>query len=161
MIPGQERCKYIPLNHCYSCEYIVFESLTVMWITNQASTPVSMLWSKGHKNGNFRWRNSTCYIKITSPALQMKTVLFYLTFFTKPVWSGVDTNNLWAQASVCSTTSSSLTILLSPQGSELRTSRDTVSSVQSLSRVQLFAIPWTAALQASLSITNSRNLLIE
>ena len=33
------------------------------------------------------------------------------------------------------------------------------SSVQSLSRVQLFATPWTAACQASLSITNSRNLL--
>ena len=30
-----------------------------------------------------------------------------------------------------------------------------VSSVQSLSRVQLFATPWTAARQASLSITNS------
>ena len=34
-----------------------------------------------------------------------------------------------------------------------------VSSVQSLSCVQLFAIPWTAAHQASLSITNSRSLL--
>ena len=33
------------------------------------------------------------------------------------------------------------------------------SSVQSLSCVQLFATPWTAALQASLSITNSWNLL--
>ena len=32
------------------------------------------------------------------------------------------------------------------------------SSVQSLSGVQLFATPWTAALQASLSITNSRSL---
>ena len=32
------------------------------------------------------------------------------------------------------------------------------SSVQSLSCVRLFAIPWTAALQASLSITNSRSL---
>ena len=31
------------------------------------------------------------------------------------------------------------------------------SSVQSLSRVRLFAIPWTAALQASLSITNCRS----
>ena len=31
-------------------------------------------------------------------------------------------------------------------------------SVQSLSRVQLFATPWTAARQASLSITNSRSL---
>ena len=37
---------------------------------------------------------------------------------------------------------------------------DTIlSSVQSLSRVLLFASPQTAALQASLSITNSRNLL--
>ena len=33
------------------------------------------------------------------------------------------------------------------------------SSVQLLSRVQLFATPWTAAHQASLSITNSRSLL--
>ena len=33
------------------------------------------------------------------------------------------------------------------------------SSVQSLSRVQLSAIPWTAARQASLSITNSHSLL--
>ena len=33
------------------------------------------------------------------------------------------------------------------------------SSVQSLSRVQLFATPWTAAHQASLSITNSWSLL--
>ena len=32
-------------------------------------------------------------------------------------------------------------------------------SVQSLSRVQLFATPWTAARQASLSITNSQSLL--
>ena len=34
-----------------------------------------------------------------------------------------------------------------------------VSSVQSLSRVQLFATPWTAARQASLSITSSQTLL--
>ena len=33
------------------------------------------------------------------------------------------------------------------------------SSVQLLSRVQLFATPWIAALQASLSITNSRSSL--
>jgi len=33
------------------------------------------------------------------------------------------------------------------------------SSVPLLSHVQLFAIPWTAAHQASLSITNSRSLL--
>ena len=34
-----------------------------------------------------------------------------------------------------------------------------LSSLQSLSHVQLFATPWTAAGQASLSITNSRSLL--
>ena len=33
------------------------------------------------------------------------------------------------------------------------------SSVQSLSRVQLFVTPWTAECQVSLSITNSRSLL--
>ena len=33
------------------------------------------------------------------------------------------------------------------------------SSVQSLSCVRLFETPWTAARQASLSITNSRSLL--
>ena len=36
---------------------------------------------------------------------------------------------------------------------------DSISSVQSLSRVQLFAIPWTAAHQAFLSITNCQSLL--
>ena len=36
---------------------------------------------------------------------------------------------------------------------------DSFSSVQSLSRVWLFATPWTAARQASLSITSSQNLL--
>ena len=34
-----------------------------------------------------------------------------------------------------------------------------ISSLQSLSRVQLFATPWTAACQASLSITKSWSLL--
>ena len=34
-----------------------------------------------------------------------------------------------------------------------------LSSVQALSQLQLFVIPWTAACQASLSITNSRSLL--
>ena len=34
-----------------------------------------------------------------------------------------------------------------------------ISSVQSLSHVQLFATPWIAACQASLSITNSRSSL--
>ena len=35
----------------------------------------------------------------------------------------------------------------------------TLSSVQSLSHIRLFATPWTAAHRASLSISNSRSLL--
>ena len=38
-------------------------------------------------------------------------------------------------------------------------SSSSISSVQSLSPVQVFEIPWTVAHQASLSITNSRSLL--
>ena len=40
----------------------------------------------------------------------------------------------------------------------LRAPIHAVQSVQSLSRVRLFATPWTAARQGSLSITNSRSL---
>ena len=39
------------------------------------------------------------------------------------------------------------------------TEKETITSVQVLSHIQLFATPWTAACQASLSITNSRSLL--
>ena len=42
-------------------------------------------------------------------------------------------------------------------GSQL--GQEYLSSVQSLSRVRLIATPWTIAHQASLSITNSQNLL--
>ena len=42
---------------------------------------------------------------------------------------------------------------------ESPTSEGLISSVQSLSHVQLFATPWTAARKASLSITNSWSLL--
>ena len=38
-------------------------------------------------------------------------------------------------------------------------SSDQFSSVQSLSHIQIFVTPWTAALQAPLSITNSQSLL--
>ena len=41
----------------------------------------------------------------------------------------------------------------------MKVSQIIFSSVQSLSRVQLFATPWIAARQASLSITNSRSSL--
>ena len=42
---------------------------------------------------------------------------------------------------------------------EIRWNPSQVSSVQSLSSVQLFATPWSAAHQASLSITNTWSLL--
>ena len=44
-------------------------------------------------------------------------------------------------------------------GCKCWTIKKAVVIVQSLSRVQLFATPWTAARQASLSITNSRSSL--
>ena len=46
----------------------------------------------------------------------------------------------------------------SPDSYIMLTKINRFSSVQSLSRVRLFATPWTAACQASLSITNSRSL---
>ena len=46
-----------------------------------------------------------------------------------------------------------------PASLEFITSATTFSSVQSLSHVRLFATPWIAARQASLSITNSRSSL--
>ena len=47
----------------------------------------------------------------------------------------------------------------SPRLSSLVSYTPHLSSVQSLSRVRLFATPWIAARQASLSITNSRSSL--
>ena len=47
--------------------------------------------------------------------------------------------------------------VLQPMG--LQRVRHDFSSVQSLSHVQLFTIPWTAARQVSLCITNSQSLL--
>ena len=49
--------------------------------------------------------------------------------------------------------------ILKSRGIALPTKVPLVSSVQLLSHVRLFATPWTAARQASLSITNSQNLL--
>ena len=49
-------------------------------------------------------------------------------------------------------------IILTPFGLKKKKSPFGFSSVQSLSLVRLFVIPWTSALQASLSITNSQSL---
>ena len=48
---------------------------------------------------------------------------------------------------------------LGPPGKRSPSALHQFSLVQSLSRVRLFATPWTAACQASLSITNSWSLL--
>ena len=48
---------------------------------------------------------------------------------------------------------------MTPRENRLGRRKLPFQSVQSLSRVRLFVTPWTAARQASLSITNSRNWL--
>ena len=45
-----------------------------------------------------------------------------------------------------------------PRAHPYMTTGKAINSVQSLSRIQLFATPWTAACQASLSFTISRRL---
>ena len=59
--------------------------------------------------------------------------------------------------SVTVTTEMFLNIFITPKRNPLPVNQ--FSSIQSISRVRLFATPWTAARQASLSITNSRSLL--
>ena len=49
--------------------------------------------------------------------------------------------------------------MMETNGSEEQDIRIHISSVQWLSRVQLFVTPWTAAHQTFLSVTNSRRLL--
>ena len=60
---------------------------------------------------------------------------------------------------ICFPCSIGTQVLSERQGIHLWWTFSSVSSVQSLSRVWLFATPWTAACQASVSITNSRSLL--
>ena len=52
-----------------------------------------------------------------------------------------------------------LNLLLKMKGFQVGPEPVQFNSVQSLSRVWLFLIPWTAVRQASLSITNSQSLL--
>ena len=70
-------------------------------------------------------------------------------FFTENTFTHVENKMLSERHCFSICTSFSLFFHLSVQ----------FSSVQSLSRVQLFATPWTAAHQASLSITNSQSSL--
>ena len=53
----------------------------------------------------------------------------------------------------------SLENIISERGQTQKATYCMISSVQQLSRVRLFATPWIAARQASLSVTNSWSLL--
>ena len=69
------------------------------------------------------------------------------------VWAQWGTQPLWAYP--CSPCAKWVRVL----DGKCPSSRSQAQSVQSLSCVRLFVTPWTAARQASLSITNSRSLL--
>ena len=66
----------------------------------------------------------------------------------------VETDSLWNQH-----VERERTKIVTEEKSERHWISDQFSSVQSLNRVWLFVTPWTAAHQASLSITNSWSLL--
>ena len=83
-----------------------------------------------------------------------------MEFSRQEYWSGCHT----LFQGIFSTQGSSLGPLRFRQVLSIWATRETLymfhfSSVQSLSHIQLFATPWTAACQASLSITNSGSLL--
>ena len=86
------------------------------------------------------------------------TLLFSVLIWTavilqkghKPLWRRQGAAGTWLQEAGWGSRAQSSP---EPSGSQL------CLSVQSLSRVWLFATPWTAACQAFLSITNSRSLL--
>ena len=82
---------------------------------------------------------------------------FSLTCFCN-IWSLLSwhISRFWFTMCVCLLKKRILFYLLYPQPLALCLSH---SSVQLLSRVRLFATPWIAARQASLSITNSRSSL--
>ena len=70
-------------------------------------------------------------------------MIFYFFFVVFVCLKQKENNHIWSKLPLKS----------------LKITENTVSSVQSLSHVWLFVTPWTATLQASLSITNSQSLL--
>jgi len=65
----------------------------------------------------------------------------------------------WGEYSAAFTESSTMVPQKIKNRITIWSSNSILSSVQSLSRVQLFATPWIATRQASLSLTNSRSSL--
>ena len=106
-----------------------------------------------------------CYLAIISSDTFFS---FCLQFFPKSGFFPV--SSLFASGGQSTGASASASVLLISRVDFFRTDwfdllcaqgtlKSLLSSVQSLSRVWLFATLWTAAYQASLSITNSRSLL--
>ena len=100
-------------------------------------TIVSHLWLAQQSNSIPKFQ----YIIILYTA-SWKKVFFFLMTSKEDIWLNYD-KKIFLCVKLCKT-------------SELRSK---FSSVQSHSHVWLFVTPWTAARQASLSITNSRSLL--
>ena len=82
------------------------------------------------------------------PAISSSVVLFSSCLQSFPASGSFPMSRLFASGSQSIGASASASVLPMNQ----------FSSVQSLSHIWLFATPWTAARQASLSITNSRSL---
>ena len=93
------------------------------------NTPKTILWSHNHADTKTRWRQHR------NRKLQTNIFNAYRCKNSQQNISRLNTRIHWERSSV------------------------QFSSVQSLSHVRLFATPWIAACQASLSITNSRSSL--
>jgi len=99
-------------------------------------------------SGNFNFRYILKIIE-RPPGRVRCTLTFIVTLFTiAKMWTQVSTDKKLDQQNVVH--------IFDPLYLQVL---HTFSSIQLLSRVQLFANPWTAVHQASLSITNSRSLL--
>ena len=100
----------------------------------------------------------------TSGSLRSERVTVWNVFSTEPARLVLSEFSLPSQE--CATILCSLNIMSlrsftssSPEPNNIHGVGDHPFAVQSLSRVRLFATPWTAARQASLSVTNSQSLL--
>ena len=110
----------------------------------------------GH-GGLYPWLHSKGQFPIATPSL---TPCPYEKSFPHPV-----SNRTTPGTPAFAPTNLNLSVQVSlspspvPEAHSPRAARGTLSSVQLLSPVQLFATPWTAACQASLCITNSWSVL--
>ena len=127
---------YVP-HGCYGDyeEYELVCSANIYWVP----TPCHMTWERGKHNQNQHPASILQWIKIMLGAQHCRLCLRMILDIQ--FW----TVDILVSAFVSFRPSHSLTVQF--------------SSVQSLSRVRLFATAWLETRQASLSITNSRSLL--